>query len=95
MAQTKEAPPTGQMLKVADVARRLNAGPATVYDLIATGQLKAITVGRARGTFRIRPEDLDEFMRKAEYVPGRVTAHASPARRANAKKAKAKRGTRR
>ncbi|MEY9940267.1 helix-turn-helix domain-containing protein [Streptacidiphilus sp. MAP5-3] len=47
------------LLTVPEVMLRLKLGRSTVYDLIRTGRLPSITIGRAR---RIHPEALRSFV---------------------------------
>ena len=50
------------LLTVDEVADSLHVGRCTVYDLLRTGQLESIKIGRLR---RVRPEALREFTRRA------------------------------
>jgi len=49
------------LLKIQDVAKRLNCSASRVYGLCQTGDLPAIRFG---GLVRVRPEDLEEFILK-------------------------------
>ena len=49
------------LLTVADVAEALQVGRCTVYDLIRTGRLESIKIGKLR---RVRPEALADFARR-------------------------------
>jgi excisionase family DNA binding protein len=46
------------LLTVEEVAEALQVGRCTVYDLLRTGQLESIKIGRLR---RVRPEALAAF----------------------------------
>lgn len=53
------------LLTVEEVAEALQVGRCMVYDLLRTGQLESVKIGRLR---RVRPEALREFTsRIAEY----------------------------
>jgi DNA binding domain, excisionase family len=51
------------LLKVKDVAGTLSLGRSQVYKLIATGELRSITIGRSR---RIPRQALAEFLASLE-----------------------------
>jgi excisionase family DNA binding protein len=46
------------LLTVPEVAAALQVGRCTVYDLLRTGRLESVRIGRLR---RVRPEALREF----------------------------------
>ncbi len=46
-------------LKVSEAARYLVAAKSTVYNLVSTGELPALRIGRA---VRIRKSDLEQFI---------------------------------
>ena len=56
-----------KLLRVPIVAERLSLSRAKTYELLASGQLPSVTVGRAR---RVRESDLDAMVRRwaAEQV---------------------------
>jgi len=54
-------------LKVAEAARLLSLAPATVYKLIASGEIVAMNIGRCT---RIREEDLNDFRLRMRVVKG-------------------------
>ncbi|WP_030899257.1 helix-turn-helix domain-containing protein [Streptomyces sp. NRRL F-5126] len=54
------ASPALELLTVPQVMARLQLGRSTVYDLLRTGQLASITLGRAR---RIPTRALTDFIR--------------------------------
>ena len=58
--------PTKALLTVLDVCERLRCGRTFTFALIASGKLKAVRIGRLR---RIRPDDLDEYVRRLGEVP--------------------------
>lgn len=53
---------TEKLLRVKDVAERLNVHLCTAYELIHEGKLPFLRVGSGRGTIRVRPADLDRFI---------------------------------
>jgi excisionase family DNA binding protein len=55
-----EAVPVLDLLTVPQVMARLQLGRSAVYDLLRTGQLASITLGRAR---RIPAQALTDFIR--------------------------------
>ncbi|MFE7278571.1 helix-turn-helix domain-containing protein [Streptomyces sp. NPDC057623] len=55
-----EAAPAVDLLTVPQVMTRLQLGRSAVYDLLRTGQLSSITLGRAR---RIPTHALADFIR--------------------------------
>ncbi|WP_399922969.1 helix-turn-helix domain-containing protein [Streptomyces kanamyceticus] len=57
-----EAAPSLDLLTVPQVMARLQLGRSAVYDLLRTGQLASITLGRAR---RIPTHALTDFIRTA------------------------------
>ncbi|MFD5258838.1 helix-turn-helix domain-containing protein [Streptomyces bobili] len=60
-APTRRGPNTPEeLLTVPQVMARLQLGRSAVYDLLRTGQLASITVGRAR---RIPAHSLTDFIR--------------------------------
>ena len=50
------------MLKVSEVARRLNVSAGCVYELVARGRLPSHRIGVGRGAIRVREEDLSQFL---------------------------------
>lgn len=53
------------------VAKQLGVDPATVIGWIRSGQLKAANVGKGgqRPRYRIRPSDLDQFLKSRQPQP--------------------------
>lgn len=51
----------GQLLRIRDVAARLNVGQTKVYEWLATGELSSLKLDGAR---RITEEQLAEFIDK-------------------------------
>lgn len=49
------------LLTVNDAAGRLSISRATLYDLLRAGQLRSVSIGRAR---RIPAADLDDFVKR-------------------------------
>ena len=52
-----------KMLTVKQVAERMSVDEKTVRSWIQRGELRAINIGRIRPEYRIRPDDLDDFIR--------------------------------
>jgi excisionase family DNA binding protein len=72
MSSTSSAPATGShrpLLKVADVARRLNVSTRSIRRMITDGRLPVVRLG---GAIRIRPEVVDELVANGGQV---VTKH--------------------
>jgi excisionase family DNA binding protein len=70
------------LLKIPDVRERLSVGQTKVYELMSSGELRSVRVGRAR---RVPSEELERFMAELDDTrpnlrlpaPGRSTARAS------------------
>ena len=62
------------MLKVQDITRLLQVDEETVRRWIRAGELKATLLGSARGGYRIRRADLDEFLEKKFGETGKAAA---------------------
>lgn len=58
------------MLKIIDVAKKLNVTRNTVRNLVKKGKIKAIQVGR---NYRIEEADFDSFISASAIVPDRMT----------------------
>lgn len=54
------APVGPPLLKMAEVARRLNVSKATAYRLAQTGELACVRFSKS--TVRVRPQDLERFI---------------------------------
>lgn len=50
------------MLKVKQVAERLNVPKSTVYSLVDNGLLPCVRIGLGRGTIRVEERDLEAFI---------------------------------
>ncbi len=64
--------PTGpgvepEFMTVAEVAARMRVSKMTVYRLLHGGELPAVRVGRS---FRVREDDVDDYLRKSYYDAG-------------------------
>jgi len=55
------------LLTVQEVADQLRVSSMTVYRLIKSGDLRAMRVGKS---FRLREEDIDEYLAKAYTEAG-------------------------
>lgn len=56
-----------EFMTVAEVATRMRVSKMTVYRLLHGGELPAVRVGRS---FRVREEDVDDYLRKSFYDAG-------------------------
>ncbi len=56
-----------EFMTVAEVAARMRVSKMTVYRLLHGGELPAVRVGRS---FRVREDDVDEYLRKSFYDAG-------------------------
>lgn len=63
-----------KFLTLAEVVEQLNISPGKGYELVRSGELRAMQIG-GRGQWRIDPADLDEFV-------ARMYAKADEQRRA-------------
>lgn len=50
------------MLKLSDVARRLNCSLSNVYSLVDSGRIIATSIGAAGKGYRVAEEDLQTFI---------------------------------
>jgi excisionase family DNA binding protein len=55
------------LMKIPEVARRLNCSVAFVYEIVAEGRLKHYVLGRGQGGKRVSEEHLQEYLRNAEH----------------------------
>jgi excisionase family DNA binding protein len=63
------------MLKIPEVAARLNVSDSFVYVIIAEGRLKHHRLGKGQGGIRISEQQLEEYLRTTEQggeVPTRA-----------------------
>lgn len=56
-----------RFLTVAEVAAMMRVSKMTVYRLLHGGELPAVRVGRS---FRVREDDVEEYLRKSFYSAG-------------------------
>ncbi len=69
------------LLKIPEVMERLAVGQTKVYELMSSGELRSVKVGRSR---RVPSDELERFIADLSdsrphlrlSVPGRVTARA-------------------
>jgi excisionase family DNA binding protein len=54
------------LLSINDVAAYLRVTRATVYKLVAAGDLQSVRVGQR---FRFRPEDIDAYLERDQAAP--------------------------
>jgi excisionase family DNA binding protein len=59
---------TPVLLTVTEAAARLRIGRTLMYELISTGQVASVTVGRLR---RVRPDDLAAYAAGLPAAPAR------------------------
>lgn len=55
---------TSRLLRTKEVAERLAVSPSMAWKLIATGELRAVRIGRA---VRVRPVDLEAYIASAVH----------------------------
>lgn len=53
-------------MRVPDAAKQLDVSVSTVYGLVASGRLRCHRVGLGRGSIRITPEHLAEYLAGTE-----------------------------
>ena len=68
------------LLKIPDVMERLSVGQTKVYELMSSGELRSVKVGRSR---RVASTELDRFI--AELDGERPNLHLPPSRRSTAR----------
>jgi excisionase family DNA binding protein len=67
--------PEPRFLRLADVADILNVSAAQAYALVRSGELAAMKIG-GRGQWRVDPQQLDAYVRRAhEQTRQFVAAH--------------------
>lgn len=64
-----------KLLKVQDVAERLNASPSLVYQAISEGRLKCHRIGKGQGGIRISHAQLEMFLRGSVWQGEPGTGH--------------------
>ena len=57
------------LLKIPQVAERLNCSQATAYALVESGQLPAVKIGAGGGGVRVTEEDLASFIQSRRTQP--------------------------
>lgn len=55
------------LLTVKDAAHRLSLSEASIYDMVRSGRLSAVRLGRRGGAIRIRPEDLEQCLQASTH----------------------------
>ena len=55
------------MLKIPEVARRLNCSVAFVYEIVSQGRLRHYRLGKNQGGIRVSEEQLQDYLRRAEH----------------------------
>ena len=58
-----------ELLTVKEVARRLRVSASLVYQLVDSGKLGCHRIGNGRGAIRIRPDDVDTYLRTCRSSP--------------------------
>jgi excisionase family DNA binding protein len=56
---------SGRLLRIEEIADRLSVSRSMAWKLTATGQLRAIRIGRA---LRVHPRDLEAFIERAAHA---------------------------
>jgi excisionase family DNA binding protein len=69
------------LLKVPEVAERLNCSESFVYEVIASGELKHYRLGKGQGGIRLGEAQLAEFLSKREKGGQPVPATPLPQKR--------------
>ncbi len=54
------------LLKIPEVMQRLNCGQTKVYELMSSGQLRSVKVGRCR---RVPSDELERFLAELDDTP--------------------------
>ena len=54
------------LLKIPEVAKRLNCSASFAYELIAEGRLRHHRLGRGQGAIRVSEEQLQDYLRRTE-----------------------------
>ena len=67
MAASSSDMSDAKFLTVAEVATMMRVSKMTVYRLVHSGELPAVRVGRS---FRVREDDVNEYLRKSFYNAG-------------------------
>jgi excisionase family DNA binding protein len=65
------------LMRVADVARRLNTSESFVYGLLADGRLKHYVLGKGQGAKRVSEAQLSEYLAAVEKC-GCPPQHVAP-----------------
>lgn len=60
---------TSDMVRVRDVAKRMDVHRSTIYRAIEAGHLVALRVGSGRGALRISTEALDAYLGACRTTP--------------------------
>ncbi len=65
-----------RLLKVTEVCERLALSRSEVYELLASGELPSVKLGRAR---RIADDDLEEYIRRLRLHVSGLANQSAPA----------------
>ena len=57
------------MMKVQEVAKRLNCSVSTVYELVEAGKLAAYRIGLRRGSIRVTEEQIEAYLASCQSTP--------------------------
>jgi excisionase family DNA binding protein len=57
------------LLKISEVAQRLNTSTSFVYEIIAEGRLRHHRLGRGQGAIRVSEEQLAAYLASCESAP--------------------------
>lgn len=58
-----------KLLKIADVADRLNCSESFAYGLISQGRLRCYRLGKGQGGLRVSEEQLTDYLASVEQCP--------------------------
>lgn len=61
-AHVSPATPTKVLLKVAEVAQRLNCSPSFVYQLVEQRRIAHLRIGKGTGGIRFLPDDVEAYL---------------------------------
>lgn len=66
-----------QMLRVKEVATRLDVHVSTVYRLVDSGRLRSARIGTGKGTVRIPKDSLESYLKSLGLVENTTTEEAT------------------
>lgn len=66
---------TEKLMKVADVAERLNCSISNIYAIVASGELQAFRVGRGNAGLRFNDQQIIDFLRRRQTGEPPIGVH--------------------